>query len=137
MMQEYYNGVSGGSGTDFSLPEVYKEKQLDDARVASEFYETLNWKTLYKTVTIKEKSKVDDEEVYVVVKTPEKGNALTDYISAKSFLLLKRDRVVNVGAGQGTIPISETYGDYRNIDGVTLPFSSVTGTRRWVASSGK
>ena len=92
----------------------------------SEFYETLNWKTLYKTVTIKEKSKVDDEEVYVVVKTPEKGNALTDYISAKSFLLLKRDRVVNVGAGQGTIPISETYGDYRNIDGVTLPFSSVT-----------
>ena len=31
-----------------------------------------------------------------------------------------------MGAGQGAIPISETYGDYRNIDGVTLPFSSVT-----------
>ena len=74
-MREYYDGASGGSETDFSLPEVYKEKQLDDARVASDFYETLNWKTLYKTVTIKEKSKVDDEEVYVVVKTPEKGNA--------------------------------------------------------------
>jgi len=126
LMREYYDGANGGSETDFSLPEVYREKQLEDARVASEFYETLNWKTLYKTVTIKEKSKVDDEEVYVVVKTPEKGNALTDYISAKSFLLLKRDRVVNVGAGQGTIPISETYGDYRNIDGVTLAFSSVT-----------
>ncbi len=125
-MREYYDGASGGSETDFSLPEVYKEKQLDDARVTSDFYETLNWKTLYKTVTIKEKSKVDDEEVYVVVKTPEKGNAVTDYISTKSFLLLKRDRLVNVGAGQGTVPISETYSDYRNIDGVMLPFSSVT-----------
>ena len=125
-IRDYYDGASGGSETDFSLPEVYKEKQLDDTRVASDFYETLNWKTLYKTVTIKEKSKVNDEEVYVVVKTPEKGNAVTDYISAKSFLLLKRDRTISVGAGQGAIPISETYGDYRNIDGVTLPFSSVT-----------
>ena len=77
-------------------------------------------------MTIKEKSKVDNEEVYVVVKTPEKGNAVTDYFSAKSFLLLKRDRTESVGAGQGTVPISETYGDYRNIDGVTLAFSSVT-----------
>lgn len=125
-IREYYDGASGGSETDFSLPEVYKEKQLDDTRVASDFYETPNWKRLYKTVTIKEKSKVDGEEVYVVVKTPEKGNAVTDYISAKSFLLLKRDRTISVGAGQGAIPISETYGDYRNIDGVTLAFSSVT-----------
>jgi hypothetical protein len=108
------------------LPEPYKEKQLDDARLASDFYETLNWKSLYKTVTIKEKSKVGDEEVYVVVKTPEKGNAVTDYISVKSFLLLKRDRTMSRGAGQGPIPISETYGDYRTIDGVALPFSSVT-----------
>jgi hypothetical protein len=30
-----------------------------------------------------------------------------------------------VKAGQGAIPVSETYGDYRNIDGVTLAFSSV------------
>jgi hypothetical protein len=125
-IREYYDGASGGSETDFSLPDVYKEKQLDDTRLASDFYETLNWKTLYKTVTIKEKSKVNDEEVYVVVKTPEKGNAVTDYISAKSFLLLKRDRLVNEGEGQAAIPISETFGDYRNIDGVTLSFSSVT-----------
>jgi CubicO group peptidase (beta-lactamase class C family) len=120
-VREYFDGASGGSETDFTLPEVYEEKQLDDERVAGDFYEALNWKTLYKIVIIKGKSKVDSEEVYVVVKMPEKGNAVTDYISAKSFLLLKRDRATSGGG-----PISETYGDYRNIDGVILPFSSVT-----------
>src|SRR5262249_39936360 len=105
-------------------PEVYGGKELEDARVTNDFYETLNWKTLYKTVTIKEKSKVGDEEVYVVVKTPEKGNAVTDYISVKSFLLLKRETLESDGEGQGGVPISETYSDYRNVDGVMLPFSS-------------
>ncbi len=125
-LREYFDGTQGGSEVSFSLAEKFKDKQLEDARIASDFYEQLNWKTLYKTATIKEKSKVGDEEVYVVVKTPEKGNPVTDYISAKSFLLVKRDRTVNVGAGQGTMVIGETYSDYRNVDGVMIPFGSVT-----------
>jgi len=123
-LREYFDGTQGGSETSFSQPEKFKDKQLEDARAASDFYEQLNWKTLYKTVTIKEKSKAGDEEVYVVVKTPEKGNPVTDYISAKSFLLVKRDRTVT--AGQGTMVIGETYSDYRNVDGVMMPFGSVT-----------
>ncbi|MGH9835362.1 MAG: serine hydrolase [Blastocatellia bacterium] len=122
-LREYFDGTQGGSETSFAQPERYKDKQLEDARNASDFYEQLNWKTLYKTVTIKEKSKVGDEEVYVVVKTPEKGNPVTDHISAKSFLLVKRDRTVT--AGQGTMVIGETYSDYRNVDGVMIPFGSV------------
>jgi CubicO group peptidase (beta-lactamase class C family) len=125
-MREYFDGSGGGAELSFALPETLKDKRLEDARVAADFYELLNWKTLFKTVTIKEKSKVDDEEVYVVVKTPEKGNPITDYISTKSFLTLKRDRTVGVGAGQGAIRIGETYSDYRNVDGVMIPFKSVS-----------
>ncbi len=125
-MRSYFDGAQGGSEVSFGQAEVFKDKQLEDARIASDFYESLNWKSLFKTVTIKEKSKLGDEEVYVVVKTPEKGNTVTDYISAKSFLLLKRDRTRNVGAGQGTVVTSESYSDYRNVDGVMIPFSSVT-----------
>ena len=54
------------------------------------------------------------EDVYVVVKTPEKGTAVTDYISAKSFLLVKRKYE---GSGQETF-----FGDYRNVDGEMVPF---------------
>jgi len=125
-MRSYFDGANGASENSFAQPEILKDKQLEDARIAADFYETLNWKTLFKTVTIKEKSKVGDEEVYVVVKTPEKGNPVTDHLSAKSFLLVKRDRTVNVGAGQGTVQIGETYSDYRSVDGVMIPFGSVT-----------
>jgi outer membrane lipoprotein-sorting protein len=86
---------------------------LESTRISSDYYEQLNWKTLYKTVAIKEKSKIDDEEVYVIVKTPDKGSAITDYISAKSFLLIKRQT-----AGQETI-----YTDYRNVDGEVIAFT--------------
>jgi len=113
--REYFDGAQGG--VEYAgKGETYNDEQLESARISSDYYELLNWKTLYKTVTIKEKSKVADEEVYVVVKTPEKGNAITDYISAKSFLLVKRE-----GAGQETI-----YTDYRNVDGEMVSFTAVT-----------
>jgi hypothetical protein len=84
----------------------------------------LNWKTLFKSVTIKEKAKLGDEEVYVVVKTPEKGAAVTDYISAKSFLVLKREMLRSTLGGDGPALVAETYSDYRNIDGWMVPFTT-------------
>ena len=111
--REYFDGAQGGVERSPGEGERYKDEQLESTRISSDYYEQLNWKTLYKTVTIKEKSKVADEEVYVVVKTPEKGGAITDYISAKSFLLIKRE-----SAGQET-----TYTDYRNVDGEMIAFT--------------
>ena len=49
-----------------------------------------------------------------MVKTPEKGPAIIDYISAKSFRLVKRR---SEGTGQETF-----YSDYRNVDGEMVPF---------------
>jgi CubicO group peptidase (beta-lactamase class C family) len=75
----------------------------------------------------KEMSKVGEEEVYVVIKTPEKGTAITDYISAKTFLLVKRDMFSTpVACIQGFVPISETFSDFRSIGGIMIPFQSVS-----------
>ena len=115
--REYFDGAQGGV-EHTGEGEKYRDEQLEATRINSDYYGQLNWKTLYKTVVIKEKSRVDDEEVYVVIKTPEKGSAVTDYISAKSFLLVKRE-----DAGQETI-----YSDYRNIDGEMVPFVFVMQT---------
>lgn len=125
-IRDYFDGVNGGEETSFAPPEVLTEKQLDDVRIASDFYQLANWKTLFKSVTIKEKSKIGDEEVYVVVKTPEKGNAVTDYISTKSFLVLKRDTMRATLGGDGPAPVSETYSDYRNVDGWMVPFTTTS-----------
>jgi CubicO group peptidase (beta-lactamase class C family) len=123
-VREYFDGTQGGSEINSRPPERHKDGQLADVRTRSAFYELLNWKTLYKTVTIKRKAKVGDEEVYVVAKTPEKGTTITDYYSAKSFLLVKREQMV--GADDEQELTVDTYSDYRNVDGEMIPFSVVT-----------
>lgn len=128
VMREYFDGANGGSETDFSPPSPYKGKLVDDVLIAANFHQELEWKTLFKSVVIKEVSKVGDEEVYVVVKTPEKGNPVTDYISTKTFLLVKRDRTVSSPGGEGAVPASETFSDYRSVDGVMVPFRVVSQT---------
>jgi hypothetical protein len=124
-IREYFDGVAGGTQTSFSEPVVYSDKQIDDARIAADFYGALNWKTLFKSVTVKGTSKIGDEEVYVIVKTPEKGGAVTDYVSTKSFLLLKRE-MSRTGPTGATQPVVETYSDYRSVEGMMVPFSSET-----------
>jgi CubicO group peptidase (beta-lactamase class C family) len=123
-IREYFDGAKGGAETSFSPAEAYTDEQLNDARIDFDFYQLLNWKTLFKSVTIKEKAKLGDEEVYVVVKTPEKGAAVTDYISAKSFLVLKREMLRSTLGGDGPALVAETYSDYRNIDGWMVPFTT-------------
>jgi hypothetical protein len=125
-MYEYFDGAQGGEISSFAPGEVKAGKSLEDARITSDFYEPLNWKKHFKSVEIKRMSKLGDEDVYVVVQTPEKGHIITDYYSAKSYLLLRRDTTQTSNTSQISIPVTETYSDYRLVDGVMIPFKTVT-----------
>ncbi|HYP28948.1 MAG TPA: serine hydrolase [Blastocatellia bacterium] len=124
-VREYFDGSKGGSEASFSNPEAYEERHVNDARIDSDFYQLLNWKALFKETVVKEKSKLGDEEVYVVVKTPEKGGKVTEYVSAKSFLILKREMMRSSLGSETPAPISESFSDFRTVDGVTVPFQTV------------
>jgi CubicO group peptidase (beta-lactamase class C family) len=123
---EYFDGAQGGEVSSFGPPEQKAGKSLEDARIVADFYGVLDWKQLFKTIEVKRTDKVGDEEVYVVVKTPEKGNPVTDYISKKSFLLLRRDTLQTSNTTQITLPVTEYYGDYRLTDGLMIPYKTTT-----------
>ena len=123
---EYFDGAVGGVEASFGTPQVKAGKQLEDARIAADFYAPLNWKTLYQTVTLKRISRVGDEEVYVVAKTQENGNVVTDYISTKSFLVLRRESSVSYGGTTLKMTITEHFSDYRPVEGLMIPFKTVT-----------
>jgi CubicO group peptidase (beta-lactamase class C family) len=125
-IDEYFDGASGVEMSSFSPTETKSGKSLEDTRIAADFYELLNWKKLYKTVVIKKMAKVGDEDVYVVVKTPEKGNEVTDYISAKTFLLVRRDTLETSETSGITLPVKEVFSDYRMVEGEMIPFKAVT-----------
>jgi len=76
-------------------------------------------------VTIDRKEKVEGEDAYVVKKTPAEGNPVTDYISTRTFLLLRRDSLVTISSLDISLRTSETYRDYRRVDGVMVPFKRI------------
>jgi hypothetical protein len=114
--REYFDGTQAGyellRGRRIVADQKYPDEELEFTRVSSNYYEQLNWKTLYKSVTIG-KSTFADEEVYRVVKAPQRGPAIIDYFSTKTFRLVRR----RPEGKQDT-----TYSDYRNVDGEMVPF---------------
>jgi hypothetical protein len=122
----YFDGNGGGEVMSFAPEENYSGKRLEDIKAASDFYDVLNWKQNYKTITVKRMGKVGDEDVYIIEKQREKGTKVTDYISTKSFLVLRRDSLVVSETSGIELPQTESFSDYRNVDGVMVPFKMVS-----------
>ena len=125
-MNSYFDGTAGGELVSFAPAETYTGKRLEDVKAASDFYDVLNWKKNYQSITFKKMGKVGDEEVYIIERKNEKGTPVTDYISTKSFLVLRRDSLVANETAGIELPQTEQFSDYRNVDGVMVPFKMVS-----------
>ena len=124
----FFDGSDGGEVSSFGSPANYSGKRLEDIRAGSDFYDVLNWKTNYKTITVKKIAKVGDEDAYVVERRSEKGTPITDYVSTKSFLVLKRDSLIVSDTLSLELPLTQTFSDYRNVNGVLIPFQTTANT---------
>ncbi|HEX8187216.1 MAG TPA: serine hydrolase, partial [Pyrinomonadaceae bacterium] len=125
--REFFDGTSAADEGSFMPYNPKTGKELDEVRLNSDFYAPLNWKTLYKTAEIKKMSKVGGEDAYAVVFTPEKGSPVTQYISAKTFLPLRQDSLAT--SDTISMPVTETYSDYRSVDGVMIAFRRVQSSQ--------
>jgi CubicO group peptidase (beta-lactamase class C family) len=118
----YFDGTSGGQMPSFAPEEILSGKRLQDVKIETDFYRLLNWKKNFKTINVKRIAKVGDEDAYVVEKLPQNGHPVTDYISTKSFLLLRRDTVIASETSPIELPQTEKYSDYRTVEGVMVAF---------------
>jgi CubicO group peptidase (beta-lactamase class C family) len=125
-LTSYFDGNSGGEVMSFGPPEMYSGKRLEDVKAGSDFYDVLNWKKNYQKITFKRMGKVGDEDVYIIERRNEKGTPVTDYVSTRSFLVLRRDSVIANETSGIELPQTETFSDYRNVDGVMVPFRMVS-----------
>ncbi len=116
MQRDYFDGKEGGNESSFAASEPKSAKATARSLAESDFYAELNWKKRYKTTLIKKLADVAGEQSYVVEKTDDKGETTTDYISTKSFLLLRRD---TIQSGQ---PLTDILSDYRSVEGWMIPF---------------
>jgi hypothetical protein len=125
---DFFDGTAGEEAFTFAPAEKYAGKKLDDARLSADFYAPLNWKTNFKKVEITGMAKVGDEESYVVVFEPVNGTVFRDYYSATTHLLLKREGTIPSSTSQQQLPYTVTFSDYRDVDGIKLPFRSVNNS---------
>lgn len=125
---EYFDGTGGEEVYTFAPVEKYAGKKLADIKIGSDFYSPLNWKTSYKKAEVRGIKKVGDEDAYVVALETENGTNATEYYSTKTFLLLKRDGFSASSTTQRQLPYTVLYSDYRDVDGVKLPFKTVNNT---------
>jgi hypothetical protein len=123
---DFFDGTAGEEAYSFAPAEKYTGKRLEDVRSGADFYGILDWKTKYKTVDVTSIAKCGDEQCYAVAFTPEKGSKFTEYYSTKTFLPMKRDAVQVSSTSTVEVPYTLTYSDYRDVDGVKLPFKTTS-----------
>jgi CubicO group peptidase (beta-lactamase class C family) len=122
---EYFDGTNGGEIVSFADAETYTGKRLEDVKLTNDFYGLVNWKNDLKSAEVSGMAKVGEEDVYVVTFHPEKASDYTYYISTKTFLPLKKASLIVSSTSSMSLPITETFSDYRAVDGVMIPFKTL------------
>ncbi len=84
------------------------------------FHRELDLKAQYKQWEIKGKQKIGDQDVYMATATPEEGAVETWYFDAATGLLARVD--AEREGPQGTGLIQSSFKDYRDVQGVKIPF---------------
>jgi hypothetical protein len=82
----------------------------------------LNYKDLGMTVELGGKEKVGDRDAYVLIVKPKSGPAASQYIDAESYLPIKVMVKINVPQIGGEVEQTTEMSDFRDIDGVKVPF---------------
>jgi CubicO group peptidase (beta-lactamase class C family) len=123
---DYFDGATGGEIYSFAPAETLTGQRLEDVKYENDFYGLLNWKNGLKSAEVTSMSKIGDEEVYVVRIQPEKASETTYYISAKTFLPLRKRSLIVSSTSTQKMPSVSTMSDYRTIDGMMIPFKTVT-----------
>lgn len=117
---EIFQGFDGERG--FSVSPMgsidMSGQMLEDMKRDSLLHPELQLKLIYAKIEVKGKGKASDRDAWIVVMTPEKGNPVTAWFDAETFLMLKTSGVRITD--QGEAEIETEFGDYREVAGTGM-----------------
>jgi len=112
----------------FGSPRVLTRRQAAAFRIRARLDSHATWKSTFERVEMTRTSMVDDEPVIVIEKTGPSGSKVFDYVSRRSYLVLKRERVLPIGPMDSMVSETLRYHDYRKVGGFMVPYrTEVTG----------
>jgi zinc protease len=115
-----FNGAVGWEDNPQTGMQDITGPELAAVKRDADFYWAIKLKELFPKMTVKGKESVNGHDAYVVEATAPEGAAETMSFDADSGLLVRTQRE---GEGpNGKVTIDTTFSDYREVDGVKLPF---------------
>jgi hypothetical protein len=118
-----YNGFNG-SVHWFGTSKGDFEKnyfQLAQLKRDAEFYKPVMLKALYTKMVLIGEQKVGESNAYMIEATPADPNPEKLYFDKETGLLIRRYREFKTVLG--SIPSQDDYEDYKEVDGIKLPFT--------------
>jgi hypothetical protein len=122
VLDQRFDGVNGYALDSLQGNHDITGDQLEALRNSAFPNPLLNYKELGATVQLAGKEKVGDRDAYVVVLEPTSGPATRYFIDTETYVDLKNVAKINVPQFGGTIEQTIAFSDYRDVDGVKLPF---------------
>ncbi|MBO0800928.1 MAG: hypothetical protein J2P31_19085 [Blastocatellia bacterium] len=118
-----YDGTKGWAVDPFTGFRELSGIELAATKREADFRSALNFKKNYTKLEVKGKEKVESSEAYVVEATPaEGGDPEKFYFDVKSGLIVRHDSERE--SPQGKLSAEEYLTDYKEIDGVKIPFTT-------------
>ncbi len=119
-IREGYDGAAAwGESPEAGLRDFTGDR-LEQAKRLAVFNAALKWREVYPKAEVKGMEKLNDRDVWVVVLTPATGKPVTEYFDAETFLPVRQ--VMSVVGDQGEYEATNDTSDYREVDGVKVPF---------------
>lgn len=97
-------------------------EELAGKKRDADFLSEFNLAKTYPKMEVKGMEKIGTNEVYVVSAATAEGTAATFYFDSKTGLMLRRDQIEETP--EGKIPVQLYFEDFRDVDGVKLPFTT-------------
>lgn len=121
LTQQGFNGTAGwANDPQVGLRDV-TGKELTTMKRQADFYRDIRMKELYPKMVLLGKETVEGKETYVVEATPADGdNPEKFYFDTQTFLIVRNDVITENESGK--TPIQSFIEDYREVDGVKVPF---------------
>lgn len=121
VVQQAFDGTVAWGNNPMTGLTVSSGAALASAKRDSVFHRELKLKEQYKKVEVKAKQKIGDKDVYLVEATPDEGNVEKWYFDVTTGLLQRVD--AERESPQGSAVVESTFKDYREVDGVKIPFT--------------
>jgi hypothetical protein len=120
VVRRAFNGTAGWQDMPQTGLQDVTGNQLTAMKRYSDFYRDIKLQELYPKMTVKGKESVNGHDAYVVEATPADGPPELMYFDVGSGLLVRAQGQAE--GPNGTVMIDSTFDDYREVDGIKLPF---------------